>query len=102
MFFSFPHWRVCREWTNNLWEMIGCTEDEVLAADSTVAFRDYFLWAQNGTFGPKASAKLAAQFAQLEERAKSFADAEFYEIYADMKCMFEWTAQDGLVFLRSA
>ena len=101
-FFSFPHWTVCREWTKKLWEMIGCTEDEVLADGSTVAFRDYLIWAQHGTFGPKASAKLAADFAEWDERAKTFSDDEFYELYTHMKFIFEWTAQDGLVYLRSA
>jgi hypothetical protein len=101
-FFSFYNWRYCRDWTGKLWDMVGCTEEEVLAADSTAAFRDYFLWAQKGTLGPVASAKLAAQFAAWDERAKAFADEDFYETYALMRLMFEWTAQDGLLFLRSA
>jgi hypothetical protein len=102
-FFSFPQgWRYCRKWTEKLWDMVGCSEEEVLAAGSTGAFRDYFIWAQNGTFGPKASAKLAAEFAALDEQAKTFADEEFYETYAFMRTMFEWGANDGLIYLRCA
>jgi hypothetical protein len=102
-FFSFPQgWRYCRKWTEKLWDMVGCSEEEVLAAGSTVAFRDYFIWAQNGTFGPKASSKLAAEFAESDEQAKTLADPEFYETYAFMRTMFEWGAKDGLIYLRSA
>ncbi|MCA7969229.1 hypothetical protein LGM42_04895 [Burkholderia sp. AU39826] len=100
-FFSFPHWRACRDWVIKLADMVGCT-DELLKAGSAVAFRDFFMWKQEGTVGPKASAKLAVEFAEWDERAKSFADHDFYEMFAFMRTMFEWGAKDGLIYLRSA
>jgi len=100
-FFSFPHWRVCRDWVIKLAAMVGCT-NELLNTDGTVAFRDFFMWMQEGTVGPKASAKLAAEFAEWDERAKTFADQEFYEIFTNMCAMFAWGAEDGLISLHSA
>ncbi|MPW23257.1 conserved hypothetical protein [Paraburkholderia piptadeniae] len=73
-----------------------------MAEGSTVSFRDFFVWTQNGTVGPKASERLAAHFAEWDERAKTFADEEFYDIFVAMREMFEWCSEDGLVFLRSA
>ncbi|WP_175789868.1 hypothetical protein [Burkholderia ambifaria] len=100
-FFSFPHWRVCRDWVIKLAAMVGCT-NELLNTGGTVAFRDFFMWMQEGTVGPKASAKLAAEFAEWDERAKTFADQEFYEIFTNMGAMFAWGAEDGLISLHSA
>lgn len=101
LFFSFPHWRVCRDWVIKLAAMVGCT-NELLNTGGTVAFRDFFMWMQEGTVGPKASAKLAAEFVEWDERAKTFADQEFYEIFTDMGAMFAWGAEDGLISLHSA
>lgn len=101
LFFSFPHWRICRDWVVKLKDMVGCT-NELLKTGAPVAFRDYFMWIQEGTVGPKASAKLAAEFAEWDNRAKTFADEDFYEIFTHMRAMFDWGAQDGLICLRSA
>ncbi|RQZ62289.1 hypothetical protein DIE08_27710 [Burkholderia sp. Bp9004] len=100
-FFSFPHWRVCRDWVIKLAEMVGCT-NELLKMGGPVAFSDFFMWMQEGTVGPKASAKLAAEFAEWDERAKRFADQDFYELFTNMRAMFEWGAGDGLICLSSA
>ncbi|WP_322005161.1 hypothetical protein [Paraburkholderia tropica] len=114
VFFSFPHWRVCRDWVQLLRKLVGYTDEEILAEGSTVDFREYFLWYQEGTIGPLAAARIAAQFAKWDERAKVFgaqfadgseralAEQWFYNIYEDMRDMFEWTSKDGIVFLRSA
>lgn len=100
-FFCFPHWRVCRDWVIKLKDMVGCTA-ELLNTGGPVAFRDFFMWIQEGTVGPKASMKLAAEFAEWDERAKTFADQDFYEIFTDMHAMFAWGAEDGLICLRCA
>ncbi|HCK83144.1 MAG TPA: hypothetical protein DHW63_01055 [Hyphomonadaceae bacterium] len=56
----------------------------------------------SGVIGPQVSAKLARDFAALDERAKAAADAEpgngwFYRAYCDWRRAFDWAAQDGCV-----
>jgi hypothetical protein len=55
-----------------------------------------------GAIGPATSAKLAKDFADFEERARTFAawpddDGWFFKVYLDWKQAFEMAADDGMV-----
>ncbi|MBP0590357.1 hypothetical protein J8I87_11665 [Paraburkholderia sp. LEh10] len=72
-YFSFPHLSVCHNWIVGLAYMVGCTE-ALLEAGAAVPFRDFFRWSDEGLeAGPEASASLAAEFAEWDDRAKMVA-----------------------------
>jgi hypothetical protein len=48
-------------------------------ADDPGPFREIFWWGGNGTMGPIASAKLAAEFAEWDERARALRDEDSYD-----------------------
>lgn len=55
-----------------------------------------------GSIGPVTSAKLAKDFADFEERARTFAawpddDGWFFKVYLDWKKAFEMAADDGML-----
>lgn len=93
-------WGEFGHWVSQLSYLVG-GKGEIPSADSDIAFRDLFRFGlHQGTFGPVASAKFAADFATWDERAKSFADENFYPTYTLVRKMFEYAAKDGLVYLR--
>jgi hypothetical protein len=94
-------WSQFVAWVVQLSHLVGCDGD-IPDADSTVAFRDLFRNGQGGTFGPVASAKLAAEFSEMDECARSFADKDFYSLFVLMKQMFEYASKDGAVAFRCA
>lgn len=70
-------------------------------ADGLGPFRDLFRHpGQFGTFGPIASAKLAADFATFDERAREHGKRSFYRWFASMRRMFEYAMNDGGVWLQ--
>lgn len=100
-YFSFPDLWTCNNWIIGLAYMVGCTE-ALLDAGAAVPFRDFFMWVDGGwVAGPEASARLVAEFAEWDERAKTVANKDFYGIYARMREMFEWCASDGAAKCRS-
>ncbi|ACC75778.1 hypothetical protein PPMP20_17060 [Paraburkholderia phymatum] len=100
-YFSLRDLWTCNNWIIGLAYMVGCTE-ALLDAGAAVPFRDLFIWADGGwVAGPKTSARVAAEFAEWDERAKKVAYEDFYAIYVRMREMFEWCALDGAVCCRS-
>jgi hypothetical protein len=75
------------------WRMAG--------ADGPGPFRDLFRHpGQFGTIGPVTSAKLAADFANWDERARDVGKRSFYAWFASMRAMFEYAKTDGGVWLQ--
>ncbi|MGT2476480.1 hypothetical protein [Paraburkholderia terrae] len=100
-YFSFRDLWTCNNWIIGLAYMVGATE-ALLDAGVAVPFRDFFIWSDGGwVAGPETSARLAAEFAEWDERAKTVVYEDFYEIYVRMREMFEWCALGGAVCCRS-
>jgi hypothetical protein len=55
------------------------------------------LGGQSLVAGCEASASLAAEFTEWDDRAKRVAYEDFYGIYVRMREMFEWCALHGAV-----
>nr|WP_217910456.1 hypothetical protein [Paraburkholderia youngii] len=76
---------------------------QIARADGPGPFQEWFRYPGHmGTIGSKTSAKLAADFAAWDSRAREFGDASFHAWFALVRKMFEYAADDGAVWLRCA
>ena len=97
--FGFGKERVLNEGLEKLAGLVGY-DWRMPGADDPGPFREMFRWGGEGTMGPVASAKLVADFAAWDERARALGDDHFYGFYKDSRAMFEFASRDGCVFLR--
>ncbi|MFL9886168.1 hypothetical protein PQR66_24220 [Paraburkholderia agricolaris] len=93
-------WAPFVDWVVTLADLVGLP-GKLPEPDSTIAFRDIFLYLNHGgTFGPVASKKLAEDFALWDERALALEDKDFYDLFRLMRNMFEFAAEGGACWLR--
>lgn len=87
-----------RDWHDVLAKMVGFDSTGDAEPDEAIPFRELLHPARNNaTFGPKVAKKLFGEFAAWEERAKTFADPEFYLAYWWLSRCFGHAANDGAV-----
>ena len=87
-----------RDWHDVLAQMVGFDPAGKTEPSEDTPFREILhpeLW--SATFGPLAAKKLLKDFDAWEERAKTFADAEFYLAYWYLRCCFGHAANGGAV-----
>jgi hypothetical protein len=70
------------------------------SADDPKPFRELFRWRGEGIIGPVVSAKLVTDFAEWDEPVKALGGDDFYKFFRHMRKIFEFTMNDGCVFLR--
>ncbi|KXU85211.1 hypothetical protein CR51_40955 [Caballeronia megalochromosomata] len=97
--FDFGKERVLNADLEKLADLVGY-DWRMPGADDPGPFREMFRWGGRGTIGPIVSAKLVADFAEWDERARALGDDHFYGFYKNSQAMFEFATRDGCVFLR--
>lgn len=96
---------VCDSWheyshgVEELAGLVGFHEDGAPDAQGSGPFRELILYGRFGGFiGPVASAKLAADFIEWDESARSIGEDAFYDWYARMRKVFEYAGEAGAVW----
>lgn len=84
-------------WLEELIDLVGF--EEAPDEHEPGPFQELILYGGLGEIiGPVASAKLAADFIEWDERARSIGDDAFYEWYARMRKVFEYAGEAGAVW----
>lgn len=87
-----------RDWHDVLAQMVGFHPAGGAEPGEEVPFREILHPSRtSATYGPKAAQKLVEDFAAWEERAKTFADPEFYLAYWWLSCCFGHASKGGAV-----
>jgi len=87
-----------RDWHDVLAQMVGFDRSANAEPSTDTPFRELLHPKMtSATLGPKTALRLLGEFDAWDERAKEFADAEFYLAFWWLRCCFGHAAKGGAV-----